>query len=184
MAGTSRKTGSRIRARVARFAAIGVIAALGPVLTPGTASAAGEITPQVNCIKRVSGDADWVAVMGYTNSSGRTVTYPLGPGNVVTPRPQDGGQTTEFRPGTVSGAFTITMNANEQAVWTVSGRSVTITRNGAPDCPPGTQLPADGNGTGTAVALGAAGVVGAVVLVRYRRRLNRLSDRPAPVDAA
>jgi hypothetical protein len=44
-------------------------------------------------------------------------------------------------------------------------------------------LPADGNGTGTAVALGAAGVFGAAVLYRFRRRLARLADGAAPSGA-
>ncbi len=182
MAGISRKTGSRMGARVARLAAIGVIAALTTIFTPGTASAAGEVTPVVNCIMRVSGDADWIAVLGYTNSAGQTVTYLRGSENNVSPSPQNGGQPTVFEPGTHSGVFTITMNANETAIWTVSGRSVTIKRTG-PDCPAGTQLPADGNGTGTAVALGAAGVVGAAVLYRFRRRMNRMSGGPASADA-
>ena len=51
-------------------------------------------------------------------------------------------------------------------------------------CPPSTVLPADGNGIGTAVAVGGAGAVGAFVLVRFRRRLDRLADQPASVTPA
>jgi hypothetical protein len=174
MASTENRTGPRI----ARLAAVGMIAALALVVTPGTAAAAGEITPVLNCVKRVSGDADWTAFLGYTNSSSRMVTYQRGPDNGVRPSPQDGRQPTDFLPGTHSGVFTITMNARETAVWTVSGRSVTITRDG-PACPPSTELPAEGNEAGTAMALVAAGLIGAVVLVRCRRRLDRSADRTA-----
>jgi hypothetical protein len=167
----SRSSWARLRTHATRAALVSTTAVLAAVATPGVASAAGEVTPVLNCIKRVSADADWIAVLGYVNSSAQPVTYPRGPSNRLVPSTHDGGQPTTFQPGTVNGAFTETFNANETATWTVSGRSLTITRNG-PACPPSAELPAAGNGTGPVIALAAAGVVGGVLVHRAKRRAS------------
>ena len=69
---------------------------------------------------------------------------------------------------------------NQRARWVLNGTTLQYSYyvQYAAVCPPSTVLPADGNGIGTAVAVGGSGVVGAFMLVRFRRRLDRLSDQP------
>ena len=91
-----------------------------------------------------------------------------------------GQQPKQFATGTVHGVWTVRLTHAEifyqNARWVLNGTTLQYSYyvQYATVCPPTTQLPADGNGTGTAVALGAAGVVGAAVLVRFRRRIARL----------
>jgi hypothetical protein len=186
MAGTSRKTGSRIRARFARFAAIGVIAALSLVFTPGVASAAPGVAPVVNCY-RDNGDGTFWVVLGYKNTYPTTKTF-TGSQNQVYPT-SIGGQPTTFYPGTYNGQWTVRLTwaqiFQQDARWILDGTTLKYSQyvQYATVCPPTTQLPADGNGTGTAVALGAAGLVGAAALYRFRRRLARLGGSEASADA-
>ena len=83
------------------------------------------------------------------------------------------------------GAWTVLLSYdeifNQGARWVLNGTTLQYSNyvQYATVCPPSTVLPADGNGIGTAVAVGGAGVVGAFVLVRFRRRLARLADQPA-----
>jgi hypothetical protein len=189
MAGTSRKTGARSRARFARFAAIGVIAALGLVFTPGTASAAIDVTPMVDCY-RDNGDGTFWVVLGYQGPASGQRTYAYGTANQVYPTRLQGQQPKTFAAGTVHGAWTVRLTYAEifqqNARWILNGTTLQYSYyvQYATVCPPTTQLPADGNGTGTAVGLGAAGVVGAAMLYRFRRRMARLSGDAPSVDAA
>ncbi len=59
------------------------------------------------------------------------------------------------------------------------GRDDLAARKGDTSCPEGTQMPAEGNGTAIAVALGAAGVAGAVLVRRDRRHMGAAAQ-PAP----
>lgn len=183
MAGSSTTTGSRIGARLARPAAVGVIAAVGLVLAPGTAWAGPtySVVPLLDCV-RTNGDGTWTAVFGYENTTQSTVSIPVGPDNKVTPTTYAAAQPTTFSPGVHHGVFTVTVSGGGGPTWHLDRDDLAARESDGPVCPPTTQLPADGNGTGAAVALGAAGVVGAAVLYRFRRRLARLSDRPAPTD--
>ncbi|SEP30427.1 hypothetical protein [Trujillonella endophytica] len=187
MAGSSRNTGSRIRARIARLATIGVIAALALIFTPGTASANTGVAPIVDCYRYNNDGTFWV-VLGYTNP-GSQKTYAYGTTNQVYPTRLQGQQPKQFAAGTVHGVWTVRLTYAEifqqDARWVLNGTTLRYSQyvNYAQECPPSTVLPADGNGTGTAVALGAAGVVGAAVLVRHKRRLNRLADSPPSPDA-
>jgi hypothetical protein len=189
MAGTSRKTGSHIRARSARLAAIGVIAALATIFTPGTASAASDVTPIVDCY-RDNGDGTFWVVLGYQGPASGQRTYAYGTSNQVYPTRFQGQQPKTFAAGTVHGAWTVRLTYSEifyeNARWILNGTVLQYSYyvQYATVCPPTTQLPADGNGTGTAVALGAAGVVGAAVCYRFRRRMTRLSGGSPSVDAA
>ena len=182
MAGTSTTTGSRIRARFARLAAIGVIAALSTIFTPGTASAAPDVTPIVDCY-RDNGDGTFWVVLGYQGPLNGQKTYAYGTANQVYPTRLQGQQPKTFSAGTVHGAWTVKLTYAEifqqNARWVLNGTTLQYSYyvQYATVCPPTTQLPADGNGTGTAVALGAAGAVGAAVLYRFRRRLNRPKSR-------
>ncbi|MGY1744131.1 hypothetical protein [Blastococcus sp. SYSU D00695] len=177
MAGTSTTTGARIRARLARLAAIGVIAALGLVSTPGTASAAGTVTPVVDCY-RDNGDGTFWVVLGYKNT-GDSRNIARGASNQVYPTRLQGQQPAGFAGGTVHGAWTVKLTYQEifaqNARWVLDGTTLQYSQyvQYATVCPPTTQLPADGNGMGTVMALGGAGVVGALLLVRSRRRADR-----------
>lgn len=189
MAGTSRKTGSRIRARFGRIAAIGMIAALATVFTPGTASAATDVTPMVDCY-RDNGDGTFWVVLGYQGLASGQRTYSYGPTNTVYPARLQGQQPTVFYSGTVHGVWTVKLTDDEifreNARWILNGTTLQYARyvKYATVCPPSTQLPADGNGTGTAVGLGAAGLLGAAMLYRVRRRMTRPSAGSPSVDAA
>ena len=182
-------TGSRIRARLARLAAVGMIAALPLVAVPGTASAAGTVTPIVDCY-RDNGDGTFWIVLGYNNTTGSQKTYAYGTANQVYPTRLQGQQPKTFTAGTVHGAWRVQLTYSEifyqNARWVLNGTTTQYSQyvQYATVCPPSTVLPADGNGIGTAVAVGGAGVAGAVMLVRFRRRLERLSDQPATVASA
>lgn len=189
MAGTSRTTGSRIGARLARLGAIGVIAALTMIFTPGAASATGSVAPIVDCY-RDNGDGTFWVVLGYSNTTARQQTYNYGTANQVYPTRLQGQQPKQFASGTVHGAWTVRLTYSEifyqDARWVLNGTTLRYSHyvQYATVCPPTTVLPADGNGTGTAVALGAAGVVGAAVLYRFRRKLARLEAGPPAAGAA
>ncbi|MGY1774107.1 hypothetical protein [Blastococcus sp. SYSU D00813] len=178
MAGTSRKTGSRTGARFARLGAIGIIAALTMIFSPGTASATGTVSPIVDCY-RDNGDGTYWVVLGYNNTTGRQQIYNYGTANQVYPTRLQGQQPKQFATGTVHGTWRVLLTHSEifyqDARWVLNGQTLRYSYyvQYATVCPPTTVLPADGNGTGTAVALGAAGVVGATVLYRFRRRLAR-----------
>jgi hypothetical protein len=150
-----------------------VVAALTVLLTPGTALAYYTVAPVVDCAT-VNADNSVTYVVGYTNSSGRVQNIGLGYSNYQQPSRIQGTQPTTFQMGTVHGAFTVTLAWWEvgNASWSIDGRQLDYQNSAwmAPKCPTGTQLPADGNGTGTAIGLGAAGLVGAFVLLRMRRR--------------
>ena len=184
MAGTSSRTGSRLGARVARLAAIGMIAALATIFTPGTASATGTVAPIVDCY-RDNGDGTFWVVLGYNNTSGRQQIYNYGTANQVYPTRLQGQQPKQFANGTVHGAWTVRLTWAEifqqDARWVLNGTTLRYSHyvQYATVCPPSTVLPADGNGTGTAVALGAAGAVGAAVLYRFRRKLARMAEQTA-----
>jgi hypothetical protein len=186
MAGTSRKTGSRLRARFARVAAIGVIAALALVFTPGVASAGPGVTPLVDCYRDNRDGTFWV-VLGYKSTYSSTTTF-TGSANKVYPT-SISGQPTTFYPGTYHGQWTVRLTHSQifdqDARWILNGTTLTYSEQVqyATVCPPTTQLPADGNGTGTAVALGAAGVVGAAMIFRFRRRLARMAGQDPATDA-
>jgi hypothetical protein len=186
VAGTRTTTGSRLRARLARLAVIGVMAALATVVTPGTSSAAS-VTPSMDCYT-VHDDRSRTLVLAYTNSEPVARVIPLSSRNQLSPSRVDGAQPTSFAPGTTHAAFTVRVTETElrTAVWTLDGTRLNLQSavGYSPRCPAGTQLPADGNGMGTAMAFGGAGVVGACMLHRSRRRLAGPPDHSATVTAA
>jgi hypothetical protein len=189
VARTSTTTGSRIRARLARLAAVGVIAALSLFAVPGTASAAGSVAPIVDCYRDNGNGTFWV-VLGYNNTTGSSKTYAYGTANQVYPTRLQGQQPSTFAKGTVHGAWRVLLSYdeifNQRARWVLNGTTLQYSQyvQYAVVCPPSTVLPADGNGIGTAVAVGGAGAVGAFVLIRFRRRLDRLANQPATVTTA
>jgi hypothetical protein len=181
-------TGSRIRARLARLVAVGVIAAFPVIAVPGTASAAGTVAPIVDCY-RDNGDGTFWVVLGYNNTTGGQKTFAYGTANEVYPTRLQGTQPKQFAAGTVHGAWRVRLTHSEifyqNARWVLNGTTIQYSQyvQYATVCPPSTVLPADGNGMGTTIALVGAGAVGAVMLVRSRRRLARLADQPAATPA-
>jgi hypothetical protein len=189
VARTSTTTGSRIRVSAARLAVIGVIAVLTTIFTPGTASAAGTVKPIVDCYRYNNDGTFWV-VVGYENTTGGQKTFAYGTANQVYPSRLHGQQPKQFANGTVHGAWRVLLTYdeifNQNARWILNGTTLQYSYyvQYATVCPPSTVLPADGNGIGTAVAVGGAGAVGAFVLVRFRRRLDRLANQSASVTTA
>ena len=162
------------RSRAARAVAVlvGLVLALAPTAA-GAAPGGGrsdppDVVPLVDCVI-THRDGSWTAVFGYDNRTGAVARIPAGPANQVTPRGYDGAQPTTFEPGVRHGVFSVTVTSGGGPMWHL-GRTNLAAREGGTACPPSTQMPADGNGTGVVVALVLAGAVGAVVL---RRRSSR-----------
>ena len=151
-----------------------LVAVAALLSAPAAAQAAG-LTPTIACYQANS-DGTVSVLLGYENSSGVTQTVPLGPDNVIYPSRLDGLQPTTFDPGSHPGAFAVTLPAGEAwgANWWLDGAAVT-SGSSASECPPGTSLPADGNGTGMTIALLVAGAIAALALWRSRR-----DDRALP----
>ena len=182
MDGLQRSSSARgVRARSARAALVAVVALLALVALPGaasanTATATGFVKPVLECIRKNT-DGTYTAILGHTNSSKSTIRVPVGTWNTIAPAKANGAQPTSFRPGTVRGAYAVTMTQSEYmggAYWYLDGSFAYFgwawTMNG-PFCPPSTELPEEGNGTGPAIGLAAAGVVGAVLVHRARKRV-------------
>ena len=173
MKGPSRAASARrTQARVARAALVAVIASAGAFGAAGNASAAGPVTPLVDCVTKLDGSAGWTALLGYSNSSPQPVEVAIGPDNVLEPAASNGDQPSTFKPGTHRGAFVVPFRTGNSVTWSVSGTVVTASMS-SKRCPSSTELPEDGNGTGAAIALVAAGAIGAVALHRVHRRPGR-----------
>ncbi len=178
-----RTTRPGVRARFALLAAVGVIAALPVVAVPQTAAAAGGVTPILDCYRDNGDGTSWV-VLGYANTTGAQQNLGFGSANRIHPSRLQRDQPRTFAIGTVHAAWRVLLSSDEihrqDARWELDGTTLHFADRlrDASVCPPGTQLPADGNGVGTAVALTAAGAVGAVLVVRLRRRLDRQSQQP------
>ena len=127
------------------------------------------VFPVLNCIQAGTNGA-FTAVLGWKNTSSSTYTI-TGDYNVITPSSYNGKQPTVFKPGTYNGAFSLAVASGTTAYWTLGSTKITIGRNSASACPKDTQMPADGNGTGAAAALGVAAVAGALIVKRARRRM-------------
>lgn len=172
-------TARRLGARASRAALVAVIALIGFVAMPGTASAAERIEPILDC-HRQNTDGSFTVVAGYVNPGAAAQTIPLGRSNRITPTRLDGVQPTTFQPGTHHGAFTVTVTKAEvdaRARWELGSVVLNYKDAAAASrvCPASTELPADGNGIGPAIALAAAGVVAGVLVHRAKRRVSALT---------
>jgi hypothetical protein len=177
------RSSRRARARLTRAALVAVVAFLALVAVPGTASAGNNgVTPFLDCLRQ-NPNGSYTAVLGYTNTSRTAVTIPRGTWNKISPSKYDGPQPTVFEPGTKHGAVTVTISKNEYMggpYWWLDGEFVYwgwawTHDGGAATCPSSTELPEEGNGTGPAIALLAAGLVGAVLVQRANRRARALA---------
>ena len=168
---TARRTG----ARVPRAALLAVVAGAGLVAVPGTASAGTTVEPLVDCYVQHD-DGSWTAVFGYDNRTGSRVTVPRGELNSVTARGYQDPQPTTFEPGLHHGVFSVTVTGNSAGfVWHLDRTNLTVRRDSGPACPSSTELPEEGNGTGPAIALAAAGLIGGVLVQRANRRARALA---------
>jgi hypothetical protein len=177
----SREPRTRRRAGLARAALVAVVGLVALLAAPGTASATyggggdGSVSPFVDCLRQ-NPDGTYTAVLGYTNSSRSAEAIARGSWNQVSPSRYDGRQPTTFASGTRHGALSLTLTRSEYMggpYWYLDGNVVFFGwawRDGVGTCPPSTELPEEGNGTGPAIVLLGAGVVGAVALHRVRRR--------------
>jgi hypothetical protein len=161
---------------------------VGICLVPGVAAAAppngltpghGTVTPLVDCVRAEGGGA-FTAVLGWSNSGTATEHY-SGAANQITPAAYNGRQPTMFRSGVHHGAFTVRI-AGGSASWTLNGTTVVVSPS-SPACPPSAELPADGNGTGPAIVLAVAGVVGVFALLRAHRGITRRTAPSGPAPA-
>ena len=165
---SSRSNVRRRRGRLARAALVPVVTALGLVAGTGTASAAGTVTPVLNCTSPAPGGG-FTAVVGYDNGTGQEVTIPYGKQNRIVAGSYDRVQPTVFAAGRHDGAFTVTIGSSS-ATWTLGQTLLLLKPSEAPACPSPTELPEEGNGTGPAIVLVLAGVFGVVTVDRVRRR--------------
>lgn len=163
-------TARRLHARASRVAIAAVVAVVAIVATPGAASAKGAVTPILDC-HVANSDGSRTFVFGYDNPTGSTVTIPAGPHNSITPKRYGPPPTTIFRPGVHHGVFSVTVTGDEGPVWHLQQNNV----GSASACPSSTELPGEGNGTGPAIGLAAAGLVGGVLVHRANRRARALA---------
>jgi hypothetical protein len=176
----------RGRGGVARAALVAVFAVVALVAAPGTASAAGTVTPILDCYQQHS-DGSWTVVVGYVNSTGSTQRIPYGYRNAAYPSKFQSVPPTTFKPGTQHGVFTVQVTLSDlyaNARWELDGHVLNYLAAGTASsvCPPSAALPADGNGTGPVIALAIAGVVGGIAVQRVRRRAQATADVPAAAE--
>ncbi|WP_369131745.1 hypothetical protein [Modestobacter sp. I12A-02662] len=159
----------RGRARLARAALVVVLAVVGLLAAPGTASAGDDddlVIPLLTCVTHAE-DGRYTAVFGYNNRTSRVVTVSRGDDNNVDP---SGPVPEVFQPGVHHGVFSVSTTVDRRVEWELYDSEVRAYGSSQPSCGPEVQMPADGNGTGAVVALAAAGVVGAIAVQRARRR--------------
>jgi hypothetical protein len=166
----SRPSSRHARGLLLRAALVAVVAVVALVAAPGAASARGTVVPLLDCVV-TNEDGSWTAVFGYRNTASSPVSIPTGPRNKVTPATVGSPQPTTFQPGTHRGAFTVPVARGAGPMWHLDGTNLAARLGTATACPSSTQMPAEGNGTGTAIALVAAGLVGTVAVQRVRRRV-------------
>lgn len=172
-------TARQVRVGASRAALVAVIALMGLLALPGVASANWKVAPFVDC-HLVDADGSQTLILGYTNSFKDGLRVPLGKKNALYPSRLQGVQPTVFDSGTVRGALTVRLTAAELragARWELEGYVLDLAAaaRGASSCPPSSELPEEGNGTGPAIALAAAGVIGGVMVHRANRRARALS---------
>lgn len=166
------------RRRAAAGALVSTAAAVAVLATPGTAAAADatDLTPLLDCVSR-NDDGSYTAVFGYRNPTSTTIRVPIGADNQLTPERAGATLPTSFVPGELRGAFSVTVDQGYPATWHLGDDDLQVRANSRPACT-AAEMPAEGNGTGPVVALGAAGLFG-VLLLRHTRR--RLAAAAAPV---
>jgi hypothetical protein len=159
----------------ARLAAVGALTALSLLGAPGAASAAGTVTPLLDCVVTNS-NGTLTEIFGYANTTGQAQSFAYGYNNVITPARFDRVQPTTYYSGTYHGVFKVTVSLFDFLFlpsWRLNGDTIDFTDLTGSSCPPATAMPSEGNGTGPALGLLAAGVFGAVVVRRAVRRAGK-----------
>jgi hypothetical protein len=142
----------------------------------GSASAAAPtVTPLLDC-SFANGDGSLTVVLGYTSTYPNQVSIPLtNKKNYTNPASYGSALPTKFQAGTHHGVAALTLTKADLSAspyWYLDG--TTLRLPGAPD-PSGkcnsVQLPGFANGAALTVGLVLAGVVGALVVWRVRRRV-------------
>lgn len=105
------------RQALTRFAALGLAAALLP-LVQRVAEAQGGTTlvPLLECVDN-NGDGTYTAHFGYLNNTGNVIALPVGPKNMFVGGDQDRGQPTVFLPGEHLSEFTVVFDALDTLKW-------------------------------------------------------------------
>ena len=154
--------------------AVLTVAVAAVLLLPGVARAAPDrssppdVVPLLDCVLR-NADGTWTAVFGFDNRTGATADIPLGPANQVTPSRYDGDQPTRFAAGVHHGVLALTGTGGGGPMWHLGSTNLAA-REGDATCSSVRELPANGNGLGTSMGLGGAGIVALVLGYRWRRR--------------
>jgi hypothetical protein len=97
----------------------------GPTCVPTrsyTLVVAGTVIPLLDCLVR-NPNRTYTAKFGYENTTGAVRTIPIGLNNYFTPGKKNLGQATDFQPGRVKNAFSVTFAANggNLGVWLLRG---------------------------------------------------------------
>jgi hypothetical protein len=95
------------------------------------------VIPTLACATHNS-DGTFTAIFGYDNQNSDAVSIPIGENNHVSPAPQDRGQPSEFKPGSVRDAFRVNFTEDQKITWSLTGpdgktRSVTAS-DSTPHC--------------------------------------------------
>jgi hypothetical protein len=150
---------------------------VGNSVASAAPSSVTPITPIVECVA-VNSSGGYTAVLGYSNPSSTSVTIPHGASNKLTPNKYDGDQPTTFLPGRQRGVFSVTVD-HSNVKWRLQSLTLDLDEGVTP-CPPSTQMPEQGNGTGIAVGLLAGAVVGVFMIRRSQRRLGADAAASSP----
>ena len=174
-------TPSRRRRRLRRRLALSALLATFFVsLAPGVAAAAppssgssGVVFPFIDCYVKNS-DGGYTFVLGYTSTYASTVDFSHGNDDHVWPAAHQSQVPTSFDPGTHHGAWSFTIKGSDlpDARWEIDGTTLSFepVLRFIPTCSAPTEMPAWGNGTGGAIALGVAGLIGVLLLRRATKR--------------
>lgn len=129
----------RIRMIAAAILAAGTLAVLA-----APAGAVGAIKPVLQCVFADTKAGTYIAVWGYTNTTGAAATVAVGGDNRFDPTPQDRGQPTKFEVGTQTNVFTTTWDGTN-LTWRINGTTETASRNSkaceSPPVPQGNDSP-------------------------------------------
>lgn len=146
-------------------AAVGALASVAVLATPGVAAAATGLVPLVDCVT-VAADGGYDAVLGYRADQATDVPY--GPENRLDP-PSD--HPTAFLAGTRHAAFVLHVEPGAPPPrWTLAGTELVVDPTAAEACSTGPSTPAPDEERGPLLALVGTGLLGSSLRLVARRR--------------
>jgi RHS repeat-associated protein len=95
------------------------------------------LEPTVYCVEKTT--SGWIGHFGMSNPNAESVDVPIGPLNRFQPVPEDRGQPTSFKPGTVEKLFTVEYEEGE-LTWQLDGNGATVSAE-SPRCEGPTPTP-------------------------------------------